>query len=162
MARRRKHRKHHVANPRRHRRSRRASRHFLRNPAPLSMGGVGSALLWGGMGYVASKLAGSFASKYLPASIPAKDLVSAAVSGGVVSYAGGMIAKSGEARAALRVGALIPVVEAAVNMTSLGAMLGTQKVIVIPAPATGGQGMQAALHAALSADLRDGDEYSGY
>ncbi len=162
MARHRKsHKKHHRNPARRHRR---AHRRYHSNPS-LSMGGVGSALLWGGAGYLASKLAGSFIGKYLPASIPAKDLVSAAASGAVVSFAGGYVAKSGEAKAAVRVGALIPVVEAAVNMTSLGAMLGTQKVLLMPAPSAGSGpsgGMQAALSAALSADLQDRDMYSGY
>lgn len=163
MARRkRSHKKH--RNPRRHRRARRS---FHRNPGPsMGMGGVGSALLWGGAGYLASKLAGGLIGKYLPASIPARDLVSAAASGVVVSMAGGYVAKSGEAKAALRVGSLIPVVEAAVNMTSLGAMLGTQKIVMLPAPVAGSapSGVQAALHAALSADLRgdDGEMYSGY
>src|SRR5258707_6049719 len=121
MARHRKSRKH--RNP--SRRHRRASRRYHRNSPALGMGGVGSALLWGGAGYLASKLAGSFIGRYLPAAIPAKELVSAAASGAVVSYAGGFVAKGGEAKAALRVGALIPVVEAAVNMTALGSMLGT-------------------------------------
>lgn len=163
MARHRKSRKH--RNPKRHRRSHRKSRRFHRNPPSLSMGGVGSALLWGGAGYLASKLAGNFVGRYLPGSIPARDLVSAAVGGGLASYAGGFVAKTGEAKAALRVGSLIPVVEAAVNMTALGSMLGTQKVIMLPAP-SGSQpsGVSAALAAALSADLRDSEDdlYSGY
>lgn len=160
MARHRKSRKHRNS-PRRHRRSSR--RRFHRNAPSLNMGGVGSALLWGGAGYLASKLAAGLVNKYLPNSIPARELVGAATSGALVSYAGGMVAKSGEAKAALRVGALIPVVEAAVNMTSLGAMLGTQKVIMLPSPAAPA-GVQAALAAALSADLSGEDEslYSGY
>ncbi len=45
-------------------------------------------------------------------------------------------------------------------MTALGSMLGTQKVVMIAAPKPSGVG--AALHAALSADLRDSEDYSGY
>jgi hypothetical protein len=158
MARRRKsHRRKHHANPRRHRRASR--RRYHRNPLKLGggMGSFGSALLWGGAGYAASKLAGNFLRKYLPAAIPAPDLVSAIGGGVAASFAGGFVAKSSEAKAALRVGAMIPTVEAAVNMTALGAMLGTQKVVMIapPAPGSGGSGVSAALAAALSADLRD-------
>lgn len=158
MARRKRRSHKHVSNPRKHRRSRR-SRRFVSNPLKLgSMSGVGSALLWGGAGYIASKFAGSFVRKYMAAMIPAPDLVSAAVAGAAVSYAGGMIAKTGEAKAALRVGALIPTVEAAVNMTALGHMLGTQKVVMIAPPAGSPgapSGVSAALAAALSADLQD-------
>lgn len=148
----------HSNRPHRARRSRRGRRSFHRNP--LNLGGMGSAttaLLWGGAGYLASKFAGSFVRKYIPAMIPAPDLVAAAASGAAVSYAGGMFAKTSEAKAAVRVGALIPVVEAAVNMTSLGHMLGTQKVVMLaPPPGTpASPGVQAALAAALSADLRD-------
>lgn len=164
MARRRKSRKH--SNPaRKSRRSHRRARRFHRNGPSLSMGNAGSALLWGGAGYLASKFAGNMIAKYLPSMIPAQALVSAAAGGAAVSFAGNYVAKSSEAKAALRTGALIPVVEAAVNMTALGSMLGTQKVLMLPAPAAGApSGVSAALHAALSADLRDdGDDmYSGY
>lgn len=163
MARHRKSRKH--RNPRRHRRSsRRARRSYAANP--LRLGGAGgalSALAWGGAGYIASKLAGNFARKFMPSMIPAPDLVSAAAGGALVAYAGGMVAKSSDAKAAIRVGALIPTVEAAVNMTALGHLLGTQKVVMIAAPAgSAPSGVQAALAAALSADLRDDEMESDY
>jgi hypothetical protein len=159
-----RHRKSSKKSHRRTRRSSRRRRSFHRNSPALSLGNVMTPLLWGGAGYLASKFAGSFIERYLPNAIPAKPLVAAAVAGGVVSYAGGMAAKSGEAKAAIRVGALIPVVEAAVNMTALGRMLGTQKVLMLaPAPGGAPSGVSAALQAALSADLsEDGEEYSGY
>lgn len=143
--------------------SKKHRRSYHRNAPALSMGGATSALLWGGAGYLASKFAGNMIARYLPAAIPAQELVSAAAAGAAVSYAGKWATNSSEGRAALRTGALIPVVEAAVNMTALGSMLGTQKVLMLPAAASRPSGVQAALSAALAADLRDGDDiYSGY
>lgn len=153
----RKRRKHHNR-PRRARRARRSRRSYHRNP--LNLGGVGSfmtPILWGGAGYLASKFAGNLVRRYIPNMIPMPDLAAAAVGGAAASYAGGMIAPGQAQKEALRVGAMIPVVEAAVNMTSLGHMLGTQKVVMLapPSGAPASAGVQAALAAALSADLRD-------
>ncbi len=159
-----RHRKSHKKSHRRSRRaSRKARRSFHRNPPSLSLGNVGTALLWGGAGFAASKLAASYIRRYLPAMIPAQDLVSAAASGALVSYAGGKFAKSETAKAAIRVGAFIPAAEAAINMTALGSLLGTQKVLMIAPSAGQPSGVAAALSAALSADLSDDESmYSGY
>ncbi len=160
MAKRRKsHRKAH----RRSRKARRASRRFHHNPPPLSLGNAGTAILWGGLAFGASKFASSYIRRYIPSMIPAPDLVAAAASGALVSFAGKYATKSDKARAAWTAGAFLPVAEAAFNMTALGSLLGTQKVVML-APPAGAQGVQAALSAALSADLSDdGDTvYSGY
>lgn len=164
MARRRKNRRSRRAskasmpNPKRRRRShrksaRRSRRSYHRNPGPGMWKDLMLAVLAGGAGYLASRKASDMAEQYLPGMIPMHDIVAPALVAAAFIMATEKLVKDPKARTAAQAAAAIPLVEALVNKAGLGHMLGTQKMIVLPAPAAGTS--PAALSASLQAQLED-------
>jgi hypothetical protein len=163
----RRHRKH--RNPvRRHRRAHRnpahRRRHHYRNP--MNMGGIGKdlavALIAGGGAYFIARAGEKFLGTKMPAMVPAN--LKAPVANGLLALAGIVLAETvlkGKpgAKVAVAAGFSIPLAESLVNMTPLGAMLGTQRVIMLPPPAktdgTQPGNMSATLAAQLDAALDD-------
>lgn len=125
-------RRHH--NPVRHRR-------HHRNP----VGGLGVALVAGVAAYVAVKGGAKLVERVLPVSLAKySDVLSTGVAAAIVGLAGVKLLNARDMKGAIGAAASIPVAEALLNMTSLGASLGLEKIIMLPPPAHPG-GMSARL-----------------
>ena len=131
------------------------------NPA---LEGLAASLLAGGAGYVASKLIGNFADLYLPESVPYRPIIGTGLSAVVAAFAAERFLKDRpKVAAGVTVGAMIPLVEQIVAMTSFGPSIGLYaqssdggSAPMLPAPG----GMGANLAAALSASLSEGSSWS--
>ena len=157
-----------LGNPRRHHKNRRKSRKMFRlfnrrrhrNPA---LGELAMALLAGAGGYVGSKLIGNFAEKYLPASVPQREIVGTGLSALAAAWvAETALANRPKVAAAVAVGAMIPLAEEVLRMTPVGPMIGLFErapgspmagpaAEALPAPG----GIEASLAERLAANLND-------
>lgn len=144
MAKKRKHKKNDPG-PRRHKK-------YYDNPG-LKMGAVmgdlGVALVAGGGAYLVSRMGSKWVGNVLPVAIPQHELVSALVTSLLIIGASEMFIKSPSQRVAIAAGGSVPLLESLVNMTGMGGTLGTQRVLMLPAPPAAGT--SAALQASLDA-----------
>jgi len=143
MARKKKH--HNAPGPKRHKK-------YHHNPG-LKMGAVmgdlGVALVAGGGAYLVSRLGTKTIGMYLPAMIPQKEAVSALLTALLIIGASEYLVKSPSQRVAIAAGGSVPLLESLVNLTGMGGTLGTQRILMLPAPAPAGTA--AALDASLDA-----------
>jgi hypothetical protein len=123
------------------------------------------ALVAGGGAYLIARSGEKFLGSKMPAFVPAN--LKEPVTNTLLALAGVALAESllkhkGAAKVAVMAGASIPLAESLVNMTPLGAMLGTQRIIMLPAaPKAAAPGMSLAANLAAHLDAQLEDPYQG-
>lgn len=112
------------------------------------------AVLAGGTGYVVARKGSDLLEQHLPSMVPMPDIIGPALLAAAIVALTDKLVKDPKARVSAQAAAAIPLVEALINKAGLGAALGTQKMLVLPAPAASASA-PAALQANLMAALED-------